>query len=73
MFMIGLKRAIEEEDVYAVTNDMRSEKHTNGFVKLWDEEIKKKNPSIFRVMLKLYGYKVLPVGILFSVGETLAR
>lgn len=73
MFMIGLKRAIEEDDVYAVTSDMRSEKHTNAFVELWDQEKKKKNPSIFRVMFKLYGWKVLPVGIAFSIGETLAR
>lgn len=73
MFAIGLKRAIEEDDIYAVTNDMQSEQNTNAFVQLWDLELKKTNPSIFRVMLKLYGPKVLPVGILFSIGETIAR
>lgn len=73
MFIIGLKRAIDEDDIYAVTNDMRSEQHTNAFIQLWDLEVKKDNPSMLRVMMKLYGPKVLPVGILFSVGETIAR
>lgn len=73
MFAIGLKRAIEEEDIYAVANDMRSEQSTGAFTRLWNLEQLKKNPSIFRVMVKLYGLKVLPIGILYSIGETLAR
>lgn len=73
MFAIGLKRAIEEDDIYAVTSDMRSEQNTEAFSKLWNLELKKNNPSIFRVMWKLYGLKVLPVGLIYSIGETLAR
>lgn len=73
MFSIGLKRSIEENDIYEVTNDMRSDSNTERFAQLWDEEVKKKNPSIFRVMFKLHLYKLLPFGILYAIGETIAR
>lgn len=73
MFTIGMKRAIEEDDIYAVTNSMRSDQNTEAFSKLWALELKKDNPSILRVMLKVHGFKVLTLGLLFSVGETLAR
>lgn len=73
MFTIGLKRSIEEDDIYEVTNSMRSDQNTEAFVKLWQLELQKKNPSIFRVMFKVHGIKVLTLGLLFSIGETLAR
>lgn len=73
MFAIGMKRAIEEDDIYAVTNSMRSDQNTEQFAKLWQLELKKKNPSIWRVMLKIHGFKVLTFGLLFSIGESLAR
>lgn len=68
-----MKRSIEEDDIYGVTNSMRSDQNTNEFAKLWALELKKKNPSILRVMLKIHGFKVLTFGLLFSAGETLAR
>lgn len=68
-----MKRAIEEDDIYAVPNDMQSDRNTEAFRKLWQMELKKKNPSILRVILKLHGFGVLTIGLLFSIGETLAR
>lgn len=73
MFLIGWKRAIEEDDMYAVKDNMRSDSNTEGFAKLWELECKKKNPSLLRIMVKMYLYKVLPIGFLFAVGETLAK
>lgn len=73
MFAIGLKRSIEEDDIYAITNDMRSDENTEKFAKLWDEELKKKKPSIFRVIFKSHLYKLLPIGILYAICETIAR
>lgn len=73
MFAIGLKRTIEEEDIYAVVNDMRSDLNTDAFRKQWDLELEKENPSILRVMFKMHLYKILPVGFLYAVGETIAR
>lgn len=73
MLSIGMKRPIEEDDIYEVTNSMRSDQNTAAFAKLWDIELTKANPSIFRVMMKLHGFKVLTFGLLFSVSESLAR
>lgn len=73
MFKIGMTRTIEADDIYAVTNGLRSDRNTEAFVKLWQLELQKKNPSILRVMLKLHGFKVFTFGLLFSIGETLAR
>lgn len=73
MFTIGLQRAIEEDDIYAVTNSLRSDQNTEAFQKLWQLELKKPKPSIFRVMFKLHGFKVLSLGLLYSTGETLAK
>lgn len=68
-----MKRAIEEDDIFACTNSMRSDRNTEQFAKLWELELKKNNPSILRVMLKANGFKVHIIGVLFSLTETLAR
>lgn len=73
MLTIGWQRPIEEGDIYAVTNSMRSDKNTDEFAKLWDIELKKQNPSILRVILKLHGSTVFTWAILYSIGETLAK
>lgn len=70
IFAIGSKRTIEEDDIYEVENDMRSELHTEAFAKQWELECKKKKPSLFRVMLKMYLYKLLPFGFLYAACET---
>lgn len=73
MFAIGLKRGIEEDDIYEVKKDMRSDLNTEAFEKLWKEELKKKKPSLFRIMFKLYLWKVLLAGFLFAIGMTLSK
>lgn len=73
MLRIGMKRTIKDDDIYAVTNSMRSDQNTEIFSKLWALELKRDNPSILRVMLKVHGFKVLTLGLLFSIGETLAK
>lgn len=70
---IGFKRAIEEDDIYAVKNDMRSDLNTEAFAELWELELKKEKPSLFRIMYKMYLWKVLPVGLLLAIGETVAK
>lgn len=73
MLTIGWKRPIEEDDIYAVKNSMRSDKNTKEFSKLWDIELKKKNPSILRVIIKLHGFTVFTLAILYTIGETFAK
>lgn len=73
MFKIGMKRAIQEEDICAVKNDMRSDFNTEEFAKLWALELKKEKPSLFRIMWKMYLWKVLLTGFLYALGTTLAK
>lgn len=73
IFSIGLKRAIDDDDIYDVSNGMKSDQITEAFSKLWQLELKRKNPSIFRVVFKLYGCKMFICGIFYAIGETLAR
>lgn len=73
MFKIGLNRGIVDDDIYAVTNDMRSDQNAETYARLWKAELLKKNPSILNVILKVHGYEALILGVLFSLGETTAR
>lgn len=71
MFKIGLKRGIENDEIYEVTDTLRSERNTAVFAKAWESELKRKNPSMWRVMLKIYGFNVFSVSILFTIADTL--
>lgn len=73
MFKIGWNRAIEEDDIYAVTNGMQSEQNTEAYAQLWDIELKKRNPSITRVIFKVHGLKSLAIGLLFAICDTFTR
>lgn len=73
MFVIGLHRDIDDGDICAVKSDMQSDSNTEAFAELWELECKKKTPNLFRIMLKMYLYQLLPAGMLLAVAETIAR
>ncbi|XP_031639083.1 multidrug resistance-associated protein 4-like [Contarinia nasturtii] len=73
MLSIGMSRTIESEDIYEVTNSLQSDRNTETFAKLWELELQKRNPSILRVMLKVHGFKVFTLGVLYCLGEILAK
>lgn len=73
LFTTGLKHSLVDDDIYEVPHGMRSDLNTKKYAKVWDEELKKKNPSMLRVIFKLHGLKVVIIGLLFSIAETIAR
>lgn len=73
LFSRGLKRSLVDDDIYEVLHGMRSDLNTENYAKVWDEELKKPNPSMLRVIFKLHGLKVVIIGFLFSIAETIAR
>lgn len=73
LLQIGLKRSIEDDDIYAVGNSMRSDQNTDIFDKLWEQELKKANPSILRVIFKTHLYKVFIFGSLFSIVDIISK
>lgn len=72
LFATGVKRPIEDDDIYMVPKDLQCEKNTNDFAHLWNMQLKKHRPSIFRVILKLHR-RIFPIGILYAITETFAR
>lgn len=59
--------------MYEVTKSLRSDKNTEEFAEQWDEELKKKSPSVLRVILKIHGLRLVVSSLLFSLLETSAR
>lgn len=73
LYKIGLKRAITDEDVYETLTSHESEKIAKKFIKLWNDELKKTNPSTLRMFFNAYGWPVMILGILFSICESFVR
>lgn len=71
--IIGLSREIEDDDVHAVPNSLRSDQNTEKLAKLWRLETKNENPSFMRVVLKAYGVKIFTTELVYSIGEATAR
>lgn len=70
--IIGRKRELNEDDIYAVTNGMQSARNTDAFAKEWQNELEKKDPSLVRVIFRLYGFKALSLTFLYAVGSTIS-
>lgn len=73
MFIIGLDRGIKEDDIYSVTNSLRSDQNTLNFSEQWHLEYKTKKPSLFRIMLKTHGWRMITIFIFYFIGCTLAK
>lgn len=67
LFKIGYERELDEDDIYAIPDGMQSAQNTETLAQEWDIELKRTNPSIIRVILRLYGYKAISVTFLFAV------
>lgn len=58
-----------ENDIYACVKSQKSEIIAKRFQLLWEHELTKAKPSLYKVILSVYGYNVILVGVLFSVIE----
>lgn len=63
----GLKRELNEDDIYAPLDSMQSAQNTDAFAKQWEIELEKGNPSIIRVIWKLYGFEAFVVPLLIAI------
>lgn len=73
IFKMGVKQPITDKDVYQVLDTHKSEKIINEFSEIWDEELKKEDPSVISLFYKMYGFSTIIIGLLFSLCETLVR
>lgn len=73
IFRIGLRRPIGESDIYECLPEHGSHKLSTVFGRLWDEERQKKDPSLVRVMWRIYAKKFGFVGFFFNMMDTLCK
>ncbi|XP_018785664.1 PREDICTED: probable multidrug resistance-associated protein lethal(2)03659 [Bactrocera latifrons] len=73
IFRLGLKGPLREEDLYQNRQSLDSERLTDKFSKLWEEERLHKKPSILRVIGRAYGSVFLPLGVLYSITESICK
>ncbi|XP_061390091.1 ATP-binding cassette sub-family C member 4 [Musca vetustissima] len=73
LFRRGLKGPLEDEELYQHRKNLDSERVTEKFSRLWENERTKKNPSVVRMIVKAYGMVFLPLGVLYSICETATK
>lgn len=72
-FALGLKRPIEETDIFQTVKSHESKGLTDQAAELWEKELAKKRPSFYNVLSTIYARKVLVVSVLFTIIDTLLR
>lgn len=73
LYKVGLKRPITDEDVYETIGHHESKRIANRFTNLWEQELKKSNPSTLSLFFNAYGWKIAIFGLLFSITESFVR
>lgn len=73
LYKTGYSRPITSDDIYQTIHHHESERISEKFTKLWDQELQSRNPSVIRMFYNAYGASVLSLGILFSISETVNR
>lgn len=73
LFKLGLKKPIEQEDLYETAVDHRSKPLRKMFNRYWKDELKKPSPSLLKCFIKAFGVKLVVYGILYNVTDTCAK
>ncbi|XP_077294803.1 putative multidrug resistance-associated protein lethal(2)03659 [Arctopsyche grandis] len=73
LFWTGYKRDLEINDLYQPLKEHTSSSLGDKFQVLWDDEAKKKSPSLLRVMVRCYGLECAMFGMILFAMECLLR
>ncbi|EDX14816.1 GD21421 [Drosophila simulans] len=73
LFKRGLQGPLTDEELYQHRKTLDSERVTNKFADLWEDELKRSNPSVVRMILRAYGKIFVPMGLAFSISETICK
>ncbi|KAL5288615.1 ABCC4.2 family protein [Megaselia abdita] len=71
MFTKGCQGPIREEDLYKIDSQFESDKLSEKFNNLWSQEKCRPKPSIARVVWRAFGVKVLLVGVIYAIVQTI--
>lgn len=70
---LGIKGPIPPDEIYKPKSTLECKVITDNFIQMWSDELKRKNPSVLRVIFKLYGTTLLFWGLTFSLLESAMR
>jgi hypothetical protein len=74
LFKLNASKMLDESDLYANANELDSERNSVKFSKAWQREVREKStPSLFRVIAKVFGAKVLGYGFVLACIDSTAR
>lgn len=73
MFKRGLQGPLTDEELYQHRKTLDSDRVTSKFTELWEDEKKRSNPSVVRMIFRAYGSMFVPLGILFSVLQSCCK
>lgn len=68
-----MKRPILPEEIYKPKSELESKTITDRFIQMWSNELKRKDPSVLRVIFNIYGTPLLFWGLTFSLLESVLR
>lgn len=70
---MGIKRTIEDKDLYKTLDCHKSKKIGDRMQDLWDRELTKKNPSFMNVLYKTYAARVLGISVLYTLIDVVLK
>ncbi|XP_049301233.1 uncharacterized protein LOC125774907 [Anopheles funestus] len=74
LFQAGLKRPIDETDIYETLSNHQSAQLSYQFESYWKAELKGSNrPSFLRVICRIYWRSILCYGSMYTIVDLLAR
>lgn len=74
LFRLGSKGPLDLNGLYEIKSNLRSEQITSAYAESWRQEIlKRKSPSLVRVLFKHHGAAMLIWGLLYSIVESVMR
>lgn len=74
-FRLGMQRPIEEADIYSTLDSHRAAYIGGQFDKLWKRETIRNphNASFLRVIIQLYGLRLLGYGLFYTTLDVICR
>ncbi|XP_058461266.1 probable multidrug resistance-associated protein lethal(2)03659 [Malaya genurostris] len=73
VFQTGLKRPIEQSDIYETLSSHQSEQLSYQFDREWRRELKKRKASFLRVIWGIYGWTMISRGLLYTTVDSFSR
>lgn len=73
IYKLGTKGKLNTEDIYKIKSELAGKGITEEFIKLWSDEMKRKNPSMLKLMFNAFGKSVLFWGVCYSTLDIAMR